>query len=1122
MGFRCQNQNCLMAGTKAEFPPEIKNCPVCGTPLISAVALSDEEIQLIQELPYVIAYPLKQTLEEQHTPQKINLLKDTFLNYLKYIGLIAASEFFNSKFKDRNMVALFHKTIAEPSFGSWNEFIRETIKFLKEREHTFFDNGIFNHYERVETGKRKKQFKGEIEYTDLYGDTQLKKQETTGIGMLINFRNRYLGHGLALTETTAKNIWQEYYPIFKFLLTDLIQSGTFPMFKHEHGETYLLKSAEINTVEKGQQKPARVWIESQKQEQFDILPFYIVPGEVSVSKEDKEQIFIYESHNGKTIKFFSPEGSEKQTSGKVLDRLNLLLREKQNEVNYTPEEFNKSLLINQIAEENKLLIDTLINEKKILPEIYIHREEIEQKLHEWIGATANIFFIAAEAGSGKTNLLVEIQKQYSKMDLPCLLVRAGRMEKNSLAEQIAFILNINLQEGLKKYPALAGTQDKPTVILVDGLNEAIHAEILWEEILAISKIFNGGTLKFVVASRANTNADIQRFKLNESEQELLYGENPDDENGLAVYINWLTAMNLAETQQAWSIYTKKHKSKFNPRFTFANIADFDRSIYEQINNPLVLRIFLETYHQKTLPKCGNKHLNIWRDWLDSFSLKEREFMELLINEVWEKGDNELLLDDLIKTETLKPYFNSDVQNDPYPRLRSLGWLSRYTKDLNANLSFTVEGALLYMLGEHLMKQEPAINLKMAQSLLKQGTKLQRFALEAMLSKQALDNNFTLTEQLIDAGDENLEICIKPALLYLKTYGVAHTLNNLLQNGTANDWKALLELDENLSKLSLIDLRKEFLTELMKLNKFQYIEAVWLGLRAIISFFDRKQSVHYLTEIHKSQALIDNDHRILNLLGRCMIKFGHYDQGLLFYEKSLSIKQKQLGEDHPSVATLLNNIGLTWVYKGELVKALEYYQRALNLKLKHLGTLHPSLATTYSNLGAVWKKKGNYENALSYYHKSIDIKLKALGADNPSLATVYNNIGTLLTEREQFDEAMEWQLKSLNLKLKNYGEDHKTIATSYRNIANIWRKKEIFNKAIEFYKKSLDLKIKYLGAEHKDVSEILSVLGDCYLQQGQHQAAIDVYKQGYKMHRDNIFLNKISMCYEAWEKANKAN
>ena len=51
----------------------------------SGIQLSAEDLALINSLPYVIAYPLKRTLLEKHPWTKINLLKDTFLNYLKYL-----------------------------------------------------------------------------------------------------------------------------------------------------------------------------------------------------------------------------------------------------------------------------------------------------------------------------------------------------------------------------------------------------------------------------------------------------------------------------------------------------------------------------------------------------------------------------------------------------------------------------------------------------------------------------------------------------------------------------------------------------------------------------------------------------------------------------------------------------------------------------------------------------------------------------------------------------------------------------------------------------------------------------------------------------------------------------
>ena len=459
------------------------NCPVCQTPLeekSDIINLSPDDVALINSLPYVIAYPLKRTLIEKHPWTKINLLKDTFLNFLKYLGLLSASEFFNSEMNDKGMVALFHKNLMETAFGKWNHYIRECLAFLKEQNHIFFYPELVAFYELVETGNKSKKYKGEIEYQDANGDTQLIVQTSvTSIGMLINFRNRYLGHGQTLDEDKSEKLWNEYFPIFRNLLEQLSFTKDYPMLKREHGETYLLHSAEMTAVESNIVSDSNIWIQNNEGNSFDILPFFIVPGEVSLAKEDKEQLLTYESYTGKTIKFFSPEGTEKQTSGKILEKLNLLLRDKQKETPFSTEAFTKDEFLKRIEEENKLLLDTLISEKKIIPGIYQHREEMEIKLREWIGARASIFFIVAEAGSGKTNLLVEMQRQYTERELPSLLIRAGRMEKQSLKEQIAYLLNIDLQQGLVNYATIAGTQAEPTFILIDGLNEANNAEEIW-------------------------------------------------------------------------------------------------------------------------------------------------------------------------------------------------------------------------------------------------------------------------------------------------------------------------------------------------------------------------------------------------------------------------------------------------------------------------------------------------------------------------------------------------------------------------------------------------------------------------------------------------------------------
>ena len=1099
--FICNTPSCAISISKATFPVAMP-CPVCQTMLAAASSINEDELALLQNLPYVIAYPLKKTLEEKHAWTKINLFKDTFLNYLKYLGLLSASEFFNSPFKDKRMVALFHNTLAEPSFGTWNVFIRETLAFLKEKNHSFFISEMPTYYEKIETGKKRKLFKGEIEFIDSNGDVQIKKQEASAIGMLINFRNRYLGHGLTMDASTAEQLWEEYYPIFKDLLLQMSFCKDYPMHKTEHGETFRLQSDELHLVEKQNSAQGNVWLENSAQQTLDILPFFIVPGEVAIAKEGKEQILSYESYTGKTIKFFSPEGTEKQTSGKILERLNMLLRDKQKEHPFSPNEFTKEIFLTRVAEENKLILDTLIAEKKVIPGVYVHREDMEIKLREWVGARANIFVIAAEAGSGKTNLLIEIQKQYAEHELPTLLIRAGRMEKTTMHAQLCYLFNIDERKNLAQYPAIAGTQENPTFVLIDGLNEAHEPEIFWTELFEISQQFKPGSLKFVVTSRANTAADINRYRITEEQESFLYGDNKERENQVSAYTHWLAALSMEEMKQAWEYYVQKDKSKFKPQFDFDDLATFDRALYNQISNPLVLRLFLETYQGKNLPKKGNQHLDIWSDWLSSFSKEEQAFFTALANTIWEKGENELLLDDVLKDNTLLPYFTNDQLNSPYPRLRNLGWVSRYVKDLNACIGFTVEGALLHLLGKKIESQHPSIALPEIKELLQTGSPLQQSGVGAYLQYLALNGDLNTVCELIDAGEEFIETCVTPIVLHLKTMGVKETLDILLQNPTENDWKALLRVDGTLIKLTLHSLRKELAIQGLPRNDFSWNMSIQLGLKGI-RLIDKEEGQSYLSKINLIQSHLIVEAKICNSLGDLYEHFGEYNKALEFYKQCLDIKLKTLGNQHPSVATSYTNIGNIWCLKGEYDKALEFYQKCRDIRLKILGAEHPLVASTNNNIGNICHEKGEYDKALEFYQKCLDIRLKILGAEHPSVAFSLHNIGTSWKCKGEYDKALEFYQKSLVINLKTLGAEDPSVASTYNHIGHLWSNKGEYDKALEFHQKSLGIDLKTFGADHPSVAASYNSIGGVWTNKGEHEKAIEFYQKSL-----DIFLKTL--------------
>ena len=1119
--YACLNPSCSAPDNKkGRAYPAFMECPHCDSPLTMQSAITEEESLLLAALPYIIAYPLKRTLDEGHYPTKINLFKDTFLNYLKYLGLVTASEFFNSELKNKNMVALFQEALTQPSFGTWNKYIRETLIFLKDANHQFFCPELLTYYEEVETGPKRKLYKVSDEYINFQGETQLTKPESTAINMLIYFRNRFLGHAQTPDELQAKAIWEEYSPIFLSLLQKMRFASSYPMFKNEHGLTYKLQSAEILEVEHANPTVSKVWIEKDGTK-LDIVPFFIVPGELAIRKEEKEQLLTYESYTGKTIKFFSPEGTEKQTSGKILERLNLLLREKQNEATYNPDRFTKDVLDSQIKEQNKLLRDILVSERKVLPGVYVHRNDIESKLREWIGARMSIFFIAAEAGSGKTNLLVEMQRQYAERGLQSLLIRAGRMDKPSLVKQVAYMLNLDEHFQLSDYRNIAGTQDSPTFILIDGLNESLNSEAIWMELLDLVKLFAPGSLKIVVTSRANTSSDLKRFEISKEDEHLMYRDSSEGDTDLPSSAFWLTALNMVEMKEAWNFYSQKDKSRFKPLFKFDEIASIDRGIYDQISNPLILRIFLEVYNGKNLVSKGNKYVNIWQDWLTTFTDEERNFMNQLARQVWFKGKNELLLDDLFQEAELKTHLVADAINAPYQRLKSLGWISRFTKDLDIVIGFTVEGLLLYLIGKQLGSNE-VVSVDFITDIVRDNNSIKTGAIEALMCEQTASGDLRLVSEIIARQDESLKLCTKPLLIYLKTQGAKALVESLLANPTQGDWRALTALDEILEDLALEPLRKSLGEESIPFVRFEQIDEIRFGLVAL-PLLDNALVLEKLDLINQPAIEATNEPNLIASLGLVYTKIAQYDKALELFKKCVAIRLKTFGAEHPNVASSYNNMGNVWLNKGEYDKALELYEKSLAIQLKTLGTEHPHIAASYNGMGAILTSMAKYDNALELYDKCLAIRLKTFGAEHPDVASSYNNMGSLWYSRGEYDKALELHEKCLTIKLKTLGGEHPDVAVSYTNMGRVWESKGEYDKALELYEKSLAITLMTLGAEHPYVATSYNDMGNVWERKGDYDKALELCEKSLAITLKTLGAEHpdVATCYNSmgfvWER-----
>jgi hypothetical protein len=561
------------------------------------VSEDDTDKNIIQTYPYVIAHPYKRALEETDGYKRLHLLKETFLNYLKYVGLITASEYFNSDLKIGEINRAFKNYLFRPQFGHWNAFVRSAIKALIENKHHWFVAELPEYYDEIET-------------------RPYAKNGITDIGKLIEFRNHYLGHGTVPSENQCKQLWADYFPLLKGLLQKMAFCKNYTIVSSEKTIAWRLMGDEITQVSLRQKLKSNIAMLNNHNEELSIVPFFILPGEAFTKEvSSRAKLMVYEQNTGRRIVFFSPESVHGETNNKeVLERLNLMIREKEKQEPVDIKNLNESAWKALLKENNEATLQSLLNEKKVIKGIYQERQDAEIALRSWIGARAGLFFLSAEAGSGKTNLLVEMSRQYTERGFDTILLRGNRFRTPDIWEELCYRLNLTPDSSFEDAGFVMYEQENPLLILIDGANENSNSKALFDSILTFLEKHKGGHIKIVLSWRVNTKSELP--KADDKYESIIYSdakEGDREENIIARSCYWLKPLNKVEVEGAWNKYVndKQDKIRRKPNFSYEELTYHDRSLSDQLDNPLLLRLFLELNNGKGLPKSRGGFISIW-------------------------------------------------------------------------------------------------------------------------------------------------------------------------------------------------------------------------------------------------------------------------------------------------------------------------------------------------------------------------------------------------------------------------------------------------------------------------------------------------------------------------------
>jgi tetratricopeptide (TPR) repeat protein len=226
----------------------------------------------------------------------------------------------------------------------------------------------------------------------------------------------------------------------------------------------------------------------------------------------------------------------------------------------------------------------------------------------------------------------------------------------------------------------------------------------------------------------------------------------------------------------------------------------------------------------------------------------------------------------------------------------------------------------------------------------------------------------------------------------------------------------------------------------------------------------------------------------------------YSQAERLYQECLERTQKRFGNEHPAVATSLNNLAYIYKSQGRYSEAEPLYVQALALRKKLLGEKHAKVAHSINNLAGLYRKQGRYSEAEPLLLESLALRKELLGEKHQQVAMSLDHLAYLYYEQGHYLKAEPLYLQALSICCN---ESHPYRATILNNLALLYETQERYLEAEPLYLKALEMRQRLLGEDHPDVANSLYYLATLYQSQCRYSKAHPLYEKALEIYEHRL-------------------
>ena len=94
-----------------------------------------------------------------------------------------------------------------------------------------------------------------------------------------------------------------------------------------------------------------------------------------------------------------------------------------------------------------------------------------------------------------------------------------------------------------------------------------------------------------------------------------------------------------------------------------------------------------------------------------------------------------------------------------------------------------------------------------------------------------------------------------------------------------------------------------------------------------------------------------------------------------FKSTLSIRERVLGQEHPTIAEVLSNLGQVYMDLEKFQESKNCHFQARNIRMEKMESDHSELGDSILNLGMVFERCSELREAAYNYHQALEIYAK---------------------------------------------------------------------------------------------------------------------------------------------------